>query len=191
MGDELLPGVAASIEDGVVIFEDAVCEVVLAKELPDIFRWVEFWRVGRQGQKRDVVGNIKAGGLFVIAGAVHDDDGVSAGGDRAADFRQMYVHRFRIGARQNQACGAGALGADCAEQIRPFVTLIPRRLRTRPASRPAPGQAAFLADARFVPRVRPSPARGQALEPDLDRLLFGVLRYDGADKFGEVFLNAS
>ena len=179
MGDELLPGVAASIEDGVVISEDAVCEVVLAKELPDIFCRVEFWRVGRQGQKRDVAGNIEACGLFVIAGAVHDDDGVSAGGDRAADFHQMYVHRFRIGARQNQACGAGALGADCAEQIRPFVTLISRRLRTRPASRPAPGQAAFLADARFI------------LEPDLDRLLFGVLRYDGTDKFGEVFLNAS
>ncbi len=171
---------AAGIEDCLVIFEDTVCEVVLAQELPDVFDGIEFWRVWRQRQQRDVLGNVELSfGLLVVTGSIHDDDGVSTGSHHATDLRQMLIHRFHIGARQDQPGGTGAFGTDRAEQIGPFVALVPRRLGARPAPRPAPRQAAFLADARFV------------LKPDLDRLLFGALRYDGIDKGGEVFLNAS
>jgi hypothetical protein len=46
--DELVPGIAAVIEDVVVGAEDAVGEPVVADELPDVFDRVEFGRFGRQ-----------------------------------------------------------------------------------------------------------------------------------------------
>ncbi len=40
--DELVPGVAAMVDDVAVGFEDAVGEPVLAHELPDVFDRVQF-----------------------------------------------------------------------------------------------------------------------------------------------------
>ena len=40
--DELVPGLAAMIDDVVVECEDPVREPVVAHELPDVFDWVEF-----------------------------------------------------------------------------------------------------------------------------------------------------
>ncbi|MET4702529.1 hypothetical protein ABIE65_005593, partial [Constrictibacter sp. MBR-5] len=42
MGDELVPSVAAWVENGVVVLEDAVGEPVLPKILPDVLDRVEF-----------------------------------------------------------------------------------------------------------------------------------------------------
>jgi hypothetical protein len=42
LGDELVPSVAACVENGVVVLEDAVGEPVLPKILPDVLDRVEF-----------------------------------------------------------------------------------------------------------------------------------------------------
>ena len=42
LGDELVPGLAALIEDVGIGLEDPVAEPVLADELPEVLDWVEF-----------------------------------------------------------------------------------------------------------------------------------------------------
>ena len=48
--DELVPRVAAMVDDVVIGFEDAVGEPVVAHELPDVFGGIEFRAFGRQRQ---------------------------------------------------------------------------------------------------------------------------------------------
>ena len=57
MLDELVPCVAAMVDDVVVGFEDVVGEPVVAQELPDILGWIEFRAFWRQGGDGDVGGN--------------------------------------------------------------------------------------------------------------------------------------
>ena len=45
--DEAVPGVAAGVEDGVVVFEDAVREPVLAEVLPDVLDRVQLCALQR------------------------------------------------------------------------------------------------------------------------------------------------
>jgi len=52
--DELVPGLAAVIDEIVVGFEDPVGKPVIAHKLPDIFHWVELGRFWRQGDDGDV-----------------------------------------------------------------------------------------------------------------------------------------
>ena len=52
--DELVPGLAAERDDVVVGLEDAVRELVVTHELPDILDGVEFRRAGRRWQQGDV-----------------------------------------------------------------------------------------------------------------------------------------
>jgi len=49
--------VAAVIDYIVVGFEDAVREPVVAHVLPDVFNWIEFRALRRQGENGDVGGN--------------------------------------------------------------------------------------------------------------------------------------
>ena len=61
--DELVPGVAAGVEDGVVVIEDAVREPVLAEVLPDVLDRVQFGRSGRQEEDGEVLGTGSSSGL--------------------------------------------------------------------------------------------------------------------------------
>ena len=47
--DELVPSLAAVIDEIIVGFEDAVREPIIAQKLPDVFDRVEFRRFRRQG----------------------------------------------------------------------------------------------------------------------------------------------
>ena len=40
----------------------------------------------------------------VPSGLVEDNDGMSAGGDLRADFREMQVHGLGVGVGENQGC---------------------------------------------------------------------------------------
>ncbi len=53
--DELVPSIAAVIDDILVGLEDPVREPVVADELPDVLDRVQLGGSGRQGQERDVV----------------------------------------------------------------------------------------------------------------------------------------
>ncbi len=69
--DELVPGLAAERDDVVVGLEDAVRELVVTHELPDILDRVELRRTGRQRHEGDVVGDGELGG-HVPPGLIDD-----------------------------------------------------------------------------------------------------------------------
>ncbi len=160
---EIVPGIAAGIDDILVGFVKPVGELVLAEVLPDVFGGVELWGVGRQGYDGDIIWNNK---FFAAmpASSVKDEHGMSAGRDGFGDFLQVQVHRLRIGIRHHDSRARLPLRAHGAEEISPFVTGIADYAGPAAFARPNPGQRALLANARLV------------LEPDFDRLCFGVLR---------------
>ena len=94
--DELVPGLATGLDDGVVIFEDAVREPILAEVLPDVLDRVQLG--GARGQQDDgeVFRNLELAGA-VPTGAVHQDDAMGLGSDVAADFVEMHLHGAGVG----------------------------------------------------------------------------------------------
>ena len=80
----------------------------------------------------------------MVAGAVEQEDRVSACGDLFGYLHQVQIHCLRVGARQDEGGGCAALRADGAEDIGPFITLVARRARTRAAFGPHTGERALL-----------------------------------------------
>jgi transcriptional regulator with XRE-family HTH domain len=176
---QAVPGVAASIEDGVVGIPNLVAEPVAAEVLPHILHGVQFRRVGRQRQQGEVVGHDQAAALLVPAGAVAQDDGVRAGGDAAADLGEVQARSLGVDLRQHEG-GADAAGrAGGAEEPGPSVAAVARGARTRAPPGPDTGDGALLTHTGFI------------LEPDLDRLALRRGRQGRLRQSGEVFLNAS
>src|SRR5215212_896552 len=175
---QAVPGVAASIEDGVVGSPNLVAEPVAAEVLPHILHGVQFGRVGRQRQQGEVVGHDQAAALLVPTGAVAQDDGVRAGGDAAADLGEVQARGLGVDLRQHEG-GADAAGrAGGAEEPGPSVAAVARGARTRAPPGPDTGDGALLTHTGFI------------LEPDLDRLALRRGRQGRLRQSGEGFLNA-
>ena len=114
--DELVPCVAAVIEDVVIGFEDAVGEPAFAQEPPDILGWIEFRAFGRQGHDGDVGGKVELV-RHMPAGLIEQQHGVRAGGDVFGDFSQMQVHRIGVAFGQDERGALAVLGRDRAEDV--------------------------------------------------------------------------
>ena len=97
----------------------------------------------------------------------------------AANSSEMQRHGFGVRRRHDQACRDATLRTGRAEQVGPVVALVARCAGSRSTFGPDAGQRALLADPGLV------------LEPDFDRLVFGVVGELRRDCGGEVFLNAS
>jgi len=147
--DELVPGVAAVVDDVVVRFEHAVGEPVFAQELPDVLLRVQLRAFGGQRQNGDVVRNVELGG-HVPAGLIEHQHGVGAGRDALGDFRQVQVHRIGVAFRQDERGALAVLRGDRAEDVGRSRALILGRRGARAAFRPAPGDLVLLADAGLV-----------------------------------------
>lgn len=78
--DELVPRLAAMIEDVIVGSEDAVGEPIIAHELPDVLDRVEFGTFGRQSDDADIGGHDELSG-HVPSGLIHQHDCMSTVGD--------------------------------------------------------------------------------------------------------------
>ena len=115
--DELVPSVAAVVYDVVIRFEDAVGEPVVAHELPDVFRRVQFRTFWRQGQDGDICGHGELVGCMP-SGLIDEKNGVRVWRDILGDFGKMKVHRQGIAYRQDKGCALAFLGADGAEDVR-------------------------------------------------------------------------
>ena len=124
--DEGFPSIAAVIENVLVGCEDAVRQLVVAHELPDILLWVEFGAFCRQRDDGDVGGNLQRA-CKMPPRLIKEQGGVSAGRDVFGDFRQMQVHRLRVAARQDEAGALALLWADRAEDVGRSRALIFRR----------------------------------------------------------------
>ena len=169
---------ARGVDDGVVVFEDAVGEPVGPQILPDVFHRVEFGRFGRQRHQGDVAGNVELG-REVPAGLIEQQDGMGAGGDGLRDFFQMQGHGGGVAAWQNEA-GGGSLGwADGTEDVGRARALIVRRRGPCPAPRPSPGDLVLLTDPGLI------------LKPHLYRLAGCLAPGDLVETLGEFFLNAA
>lgn len=91
-GGERAPRLAASVDDGVVAFEDAVAELVLAQVLPDVLDRIEFGQLGRQFEQADVVRDIELAAGLMPSRAVEQHNGVTARRDVATDLGEVQVH---------------------------------------------------------------------------------------------------
>jgi hypothetical protein len=77
-GDERVAGLAAGIEDSVVVWKDAQREEAFAQVEPDAVDRVEFGRIGRQRHEADGAGHPQRLGA-VPAGLVDNEHGVDVG----------------------------------------------------------------------------------------------------------------
>ena len=176
--DELVPSVAAVIDDVLGGFEDAVGEPVVAHELPGVFCRVQFGRLGRQEHDGDVGGKIQPVG-GVPARLIHQQDGVGIGGDGLGDFGKMQVHRRDVANGQDQASTLAFGRTDGAEDVGRLGPLIVRGDGTCAALGPTPGDLVFLADPGLV------------LEPDLYARAGRLAVRDRRQAGGELFLKAA
>lgn len=129
-GDQIVPSLAAGIDDGLVAFPDEMAEGVLAEVLPDVFDRVQFRGVGWQRQQGDVVWDHQRAAGLVPTGSVENEDGVAAGSDLAADFGQVQGHGFDVDRRQDQRGRRLPRRTDGAEDVDPGIATISRCWRT-------------------------------------------------------------
>ncbi len=113
------------------------------------------------------------------AGAIDYQYGACALRHPRADLAQVQAHRIGVGVWQNQRCADVARGTDRTEDIGPLIALVATRRRAASTLGPNVGQAALLANPRFI------------LPPKFDRPLAGGLGKGLRNELGEVFLCAS
>jgi len=150
----------------------------LAQILPDILSWVQFWRIGRQEQDREVARDVQGNGLMP-ARAIHDDNAMGSGGDGCADLLEMLLHGLGVGVGHHQGRALIASWADRTEDIGVLVALIGGLAWTRTFCSPLVDLAVLLANPCFI------------LEPDFNGLVGGDVFQAFCQRFREVFLKAS
>ena len=177
--DELVPGVAAVIDEIVVGFEDAVREPVVAHELPDVLDRVELGAFRRQGDNGDV-GRHDEARRHVPASLIDQEDGVGTGRDGLGDLREVQVHRLGVAGRQDQGRALALLWADGAEDVGRSGALIAGCAGAGAALGPSAGDLVLLADTSLV------------CEPDFYLVAVErLLARDCVQARGEVFLKSS
>ena len=147
--DELVPCLAAVVDEIVVGFEDTIGEPVVAHKLPDVFDRVELGAFRRQGDDGDVGWHDEAC-RHVPTSLIDQEDGVGTGRDDLGDLREVQVHRLSIAGRQDQSRALALLWADRAEDVGGGGALITGRARTGAALGPAAGDLVLLADTSLV-----------------------------------------
>jgi hypothetical protein len=147
--DELVPSLAAIVDEIVVGFEDAVREPVVAHELPDVFYRVEFGAFRRQCDDGDVGGNGQPL-RQVPSGLIEEQDGVGSRRDRLGNLRKVQVHRLGVTGRQDQGHALALLRTDRAEDVGGGGTLIAGRAWPCAALGPPPGDLVLLPNARLI-----------------------------------------
>jgi hypothetical protein len=173
--EKAVPGV---FEDGLIVFEDAIGQPVLAQELPDILHRVQFRRACRQQDRHDVAGNPETAG-GVPSGPIEQEHRASAMCDLARDDIEMGLHGLGVGGGHDESGARVPRGTDGTEQEGAVVALVFGLARPRSFARPQAREAVLLADPRLV------------LEPDLDRRIPAQVASVGGERGGEVFMNAS
>jgi hypothetical protein len=177
--DELVPSLAAMVDEIVVGFEDAVGEPVVAHKLPDIFHRVEFGRFRRQCYYGDV-GRHDETRRHVPASLIDQENGVSTMRHSVGDLREVQVHCLGVAGRQDQGRALAQLWTDRTEDVGGSGALITGRTWTGAALGPTPRDLVLLADPGLV------------LEPDFYVVAIDCLLVrDGIQARGEAFLKSS
>lgn len=125
-----------------VAVPDEAAQLVAAQIIPDIFHRIEFGGVGRQWHQRDVVGYDQAFAWLVPAGTVADQYRVGGRRDLRADFLEVFVHRFGVHARHDDACTHATRWTDCPKDIQAIVAGVAHHRRPQAVNRRAIGTPA-------------------------------------------------
>lgn len=176
---ELVPGIAAVVEDVVVGSEDTIGEPVVSEELPDVLDRIEFGAFRRQRENGDVGRDYQVPGQ-VPAGLIQEKHGLSLWRDCRGDLGQVQVHGRGVAEGQDEASTLALPGTDGSKNVSRDRALIVWCAGPCAALCPASCDLVLLADPRLVG------------EPDLyvggvDALFERDLVQAGA----ELFLNAS
>ena len=161
--DELVPGIAAVIDDVALRAEDAIGQPVVSDELPDVLDRVQLGAFGRQRQQADV-GRHQQSIRQVPAGLVDEQDRMGAWRNGGRHLRQVGVVQPRRLA--GRLAVDEAIGAVRVELHHP----VPHDLRRHPANprdlracrsvidrghgKQTAGLAGVLAPARHSPQAR-------------------------------------
>ena len=122
---QVIPSLAAGVEDVFVGLEGSVGEVLEVELTPKLFVRVEFWAVGRQEEDGEVIWKAKLL-THVPPGTIHDDDGVFVFLDFGADFFEMQVESLGVCIRQDESSGFVLCRADSSKNVGTDVLLLSR-----------------------------------------------------------------
>ena len=103
-------------DDIVIGLEDAVRQPVLTHEVPEVLNRVQFRRLRRQWQDRDVAWDDEIIG-HVPARLIHDENGMRIIGHVSGDFSQVLRHRVGVAPWHDQRRRFAQLGADGTEDV--------------------------------------------------------------------------
>ena len=135
--------------DVLVALEEAVREVVVSEELPDVFGGIEFGRSRRKRQQGDVIrhAQVKRG---VPSRPIQDQNRMGASGHLCADLPEMGLHCLGVAPRHDQP-GTFSLGrTDRAENIGPLCALVMGCPGAGASSRPSSCDLVFLTNPALV-----------------------------------------
>ena len=144
-----VPGVAAVIDDGVVRGGNAVRQLVVAHELPNVLDRVQLGALGRQWHDGDVRRHDEALG-DVPAGLIDQQRTMFAGRHPGRDLGQVQAHCLGVAPGQDQAGHSPGLGADGAEDVGGRRALVLRGRGPGAAPGPPPGDLVLLSDPGLV-----------------------------------------
>jgi len=178
-GFELVPSVAAVIDDGGVAVEDAIGEPVVTHELPDVFLGVQLGAFCRQWHDGEVARHDELP-RKMPSGLIEQQRGMLAGCDLGCDGGEVQVHGGGVAPWQDQPARLAFGRADGTEEISGGGALVMRRRGTRAAACPAAGDLVLLTDPGLIAEPDLYVAEGDA-----------ALLRDRRQQGGEVFLKAS
>ena len=146
---ELVPSVAAVIEQVFVGSEDSVGKPIVAHELPDILDGVQLGTFGWQRQDGDVLGHDEVV-REMPSGLIDEEHSMPAGRDLGGDLGEMQAHCLGVAVWQHERGALAGSGTDGAEDIGGGGALIVRRAGAAATPGPAAGDLVLLADTSFV-----------------------------------------
>jgi len=144
-----------------------------AEVMPQIFRGVQFRRLGRQMHQRDILRNTQRSG-DVPAGAVQNHRRMDVRRQFTRELLQKSVHHVGVDVWRDQAAGVAGFGTDGAKDVQIVILRLPDRPRPRADPRPDPRDCAVLSEARFVLVIAQDP-------------LIGMGRANLSQFFGQIF----
>ncbi len=149
---------AAGVDDGVGVIEDAERQEAFAQIQPDPLDGVQFRTVGRERDQGDVARDVGLSEL-VPAGAVEHDDGVDIVGEGLGEGIEEQPGGAGGDLRQDQREVVAGGRPDGAEDVGPLVPPVADPRRPLAAQPPAVTDPTLVADAGLV------------LEPELEALV--------------------
>jgi hypothetical protein len=147
--NELVPGVAAVVDNVLMRLEHTVGQPVVAHELPDVLDRVQFRRLRRQRHQGDVRRHCQPG-RHVPSGLVQQQHGMPAGFHRAGQLGKVQAHRLDVAARQYKPGRLAQPGADRTEDVAGRGPLILGCRRPATPQSPAPGDGVLLAHTGLI-----------------------------------------